>query len=183
MHNCTITQLDTPWLYWATMEVALLITEKILGTFISVQIEKLICLNCKKYIQKIQEFTPGDIPDNSPVQWHGTASPVATTTTSHYYCYCLQLPLVQGQCFSPKANNARPILRSLLSTMLHCLTQHFTTVLWLVRLTFCTMAVDQGQTTKRGRDATFGQTVKFSNYCFPTILDFSVSENIIFSFL
>ena len=41
---------------------------------------------------------------------------------------------------------------------------------------------DQGQTTKRGRDATFGQTVKFSNYCFPTIFDFSVWENIIFSF-
>ena len=134
------------------------------------------CLNCKKYIQKIQEFTPGDIPDNSPVQWHRAASPVATTTTtttSHYYCYCIQLPQVQVQCFSPKANNARPILRSLLSTMLHCLTQHFSTaVLWLVRLTSCTMAVDQGQTTKRGRDATFGQTVKFSNYCFQqTIFD------------
>ena len=79
------------------------------------------CLNCKKYIQKIQEFTPGDIPDNSPVQWHRAASPVATTTTttttSHYYCYCIQLPQVQVQCFSPKANNARPILRSLLSTI------------------------------------------------------------------
>ena len=107
MHNCTLAQLDTSWLYWATMEVALSQKRSWEHSFLY---KLKNCLNCKK----VYPENPRVHPWGHSWQFSGPVAWGCLPCCCYYYFYLpllLLLPTTTtstGAVLLPKSQQCPP---------------------------------------------------------------------------